>query len=123
VSTARGSRSWPAGLLLLAIVACGTALRGYRLDWALPGYNFPDDVMHFLRPAVRAAAGGSWLPDGFVHPPVLVAMLAAVFKVWLAVTGEVIHAPALVTTGQLEGLTLVVRCFDVYVAAISIALV
>ena len=123
MSTARGSRSRPAGLLLLAIVACGTALRAYRLDWGLPGYNFPDDVMHFLRPAVRAAAGGSWVPDGFVHPPVFVAILAAVFKVWLLVTGEVIRAPALVATEQLETLTLVGRALNVGFAALSIAMV
>jgi hypothetical protein len=123
VSNARGSRSWPAGLLLFGIVACGTALRGYRLDWALPGYNFPDDVMHFVRPAVRAAAGGSWLPDGFVHPPVLVAILAAAFKAWLLVTGEVIRAPALATTAQLEALTLVGRVLNVAFAALSIVMV
>ncbi len=123
MSTARASRSWPAGLLLFGVVACGTALRAYRLDWGLPGYNFPDDVMHFLRPAVRAAAGGSWLPDGFVHPPVLVATLAAAFKLWLLATGEVIRAPALVATAQLETLTLVGRALNVGFAALSIVMV
>ena len=120
VATARASRSWPAGLLLFGIVACGTALRAYRIDWALPGYNFPDDVMHFLRPAVRAAGGGSWLPDGYVHPPVLVAILAAVFKLWWLVTGEVIRSPVLVSTAQLETLTVVGRVLNVGFAALSI---
>ena len=123
MSTARAPRSWPAGLLLSGIVVGGTTLRAWHLDWGLPGYNFPDDVMHFLRPAVRAAAGGSWVPDGFVHPPVFVAILAAVFKVWLLVTGEVIRAPALVATEQLETLTLVGRALNVGFAALSIAMV
>jgi hypothetical protein len=122
VSTARGSRSWPAGLLLFGIVASGTALRAYRLDWGLPGYNFPDDVMHFLRPAARAAAGGSWLPDAFVHPPVLIGLLAIAFRVWALVTGQTIQHPALAATEQLEMLTMVGRTLNVALAASSIVM-
>jgi 4-amino-4-deoxy-L-arabinose transferase-like glycosyltransferase len=104
-------------------VACGTALRAYRLDWGLPGYNFPDDVMHFLRPAARAAAGGSWLPDGFVHPPVLVGLLAAAFRAWGAVSGQAIQLPTLAMTDQLETLTIVGRALNVGLGACSIAMV
>jgi hypothetical protein len=107
----------------VGIVATGTALRAYRLGWGLPGYNFPDDVMHFLRPAVRAAAGGSWLPDGFVHPPVFVAILAVVFKLWWLVTGAAIPAARLVETEQLETLTLLGRALNVGFGALSIVMV
>jgi hypothetical protein len=123
VSTARAARSWPAGLLLIAIVASGTVLRAHRLDWGLPGYNFPDDVMHFLRPATRAAAGGGWLPDGFVHPPVLVDLLAGAFRLWGLATGEAIQLPRVAATAQSETLTLVGRALNVGLAALSIALV
>lgn len=123
VSTARASRSWPAGLLLIGIVACGTALRAYRLGWGLPGYNFPDDVMHFLRPATRAAAGGTWLPDGFVHPPILVGLLAAAFRLWGAATGQAIQLPTLAPTEQLATLTLVGRALNVGLGALSIGMV
>ena len=120
VSTARA----PAGLLLLAIVAGGTALRAYRLDWGLPGHNFPDDVMHFLRPAARAAASGSWLPvpDAFIHGPVLIGLLAAAFRVWALATGTTIEPPPLGVTPQLETLTLVGRALNVGVAALSIVM-
>jgi hypothetical protein len=120
VSTARA----PAGLLLLAIVAGGTALRAYRLDWGLPGHNFPDDVMHFLRPAARAAASGSWLPlpDAFIHGPVLIGLLAATFRVWAIATGTTIQPPPLGVTPQLETLTLVGRALNVGIAALSIVM-
>jgi 4-amino-4-deoxy-L-arabinose transferase-like glycosyltransferase len=103
-------------------VACGTALRAYRLDWGLPGYNFPDDVMHFLRPAARAAAGGTWLPDAFVHPPVLIGLLAMTFALWGLVTGHPIERPPLAVTPQLETLTLVGRALNVGLAALSIVM-
>lgn len=120
MSTARA----PAGLLLLAIVAGGTALRAYRLDWGLPGHNFPDDVMHFLRPAARAAASGSWLPapDAFIHGPVLIGLLAATFRGWALVSGRTIERPPLGMTPQLETLTLVGRTLNVGVAALSIVM-
>ena len=121
MSTARA----PAGLLLLAIVAGGTALRAYHLDWGLPGHNFPDDVMHFLRPAVRAAATHSWLPvpDAFIHGPVLIGLLAATFRVWAVVTGTTIEPPPFGVTPQLETLTLVGRALNVGIAALSIVMV
>jgi hypothetical protein len=122
VSTARASGSWPAGLLLLAIVTGGTVLRVAHLDWGLPGHNFPDDVMHFLRPAARAAAGGSWVPDAFIHGPVLIGILAAAFSLWSLLTGRPIEPPPLGMSPQLETLTLVGRALNVGFAALSVVM-
>ena len=95
---------------LVLLIAVGTALRAFRLGWGLPTYVFPDAAVHFIRPAMQAAAGGGVAADPeFVHPPVLVVVLAAAFRLWGALTGQPIHARGPLAIAQMPDVVLVGR--------------
>ena len=81
-----------AWLALILVVATG--VRVVHLDWALPGFIFPDTVMHFLQPATRLAANGEWIPELFVHPPPFVQLLGLTFRGWTWLTGVPLESVA-----------------------------
>ena len=109
-----------AQVALVLILAAGVGLRAVRLGWGLPGYIFPDAAIHFIRPAMIAAAGGPLVPAEFVHPPVVFFLLTAAFRLWSVVTGRPID-PAL-TGGDIWPLTFVGRVVMVVLASLSILL-
>jgi hypothetical protein len=109
---------WEWGALLL-VVATGLGLRVFRLGWGLPDYSFPDAVIHFIRPAAQAAAGGGG-PEPFVHPSGVRVLLTAAFRLWSTATGEPIRLGRGQTLPQLGELTLVGRTLMVVCAAASI---
>jgi hypothetical protein len=115
-------RSRSAVLALAAIVAGGTALRLFRLDWGLPAYNFPDDVMHFLRPAALAASGAPLRPGGFFHPPLLILLLDGAFRAWAALGGAQLAVRGMPAAPELATQALIGRVVVVAMAAASIAL-
>ena len=110
-------RRW---VVLLALVAAGTALRAYRLDWGLPGYVFPDAVIHFLRPAMAAAGGGAPGPNEFVHPPVVFSCLTAAFRLRAALTGEPVPPAGPAAMAAMPALTLLSRWLMVGFAALTL---
>lgn len=73
---------------LLAIVALGTALRAYRIDWGLPKFIFFDSLVHFVQPAAAILVEGDLAPRVFVHPPATTYVLAALGALWSAVHGK-----------------------------------
>jgi 4-amino-4-deoxy-L-arabinose transferase-like glycosyltransferase len=102
-------------LVLLGVVAVGLVLRGLGLRWGLPDYLFPDAAVHFLRPAVAAAAGGSLLPVEFVHPTVLFLLLGAALRLWAALSGAPVelglgHLAAELARAELVGRVVVLAC-------------
>lgn len=106
--------------LLLALIAAGTALRAYRLDWGLPAYVFPDAVIHFIRPAMAAAGGGAAGPDEFVHPPVVFSCLTAAFRLRAALAGESVPPAGPAAVAAMPALTLLARGLMVGFAALSL---
>jgi hypothetical protein len=108
-------------VVLIGILAAGVGLRAFRLGWGLPGYIFPDATVHFIRPAIVAAAGGTLVPPEFVHPPVVFLLLAAAFRAWSAVTGRPID-PSLASE-QIWTLALVGGVVMLVLAGLSILLV
>jgi hypothetical protein len=108
-------------LALILILAVGIVLRAFRLDWGLPGYVFPDAAIHFIHPAIVAAAGGPLVPPQFVHPTVVFLLLTGAFRVWSLVTGRPID-PVLASP-QFWTFTLVGRVVMLILAGLSILLV
>jgi hypothetical protein len=106
--------------VLAAIVVLGVGLRAYRLDWGLPDYQFPDEVLYFVRGGARLVALGQWVPVHFNHPPLLNYVMALVFAAWSLATGEAIAAARAPFYAQVARLTLLGRTTSVLLAGLSI---
>jgi hypothetical protein len=107
-------------LLVLLVLGVGVGLRAFRLGWGLPGYGFPDAVVHFLRPAMAAVAGDGSLPKEFVHPPVLFYLLRGAFGAWSAAIGRPPHLAGALGAADLATCTLIGRATMLALAAASI---
>jgi len=72
---------------LAAIFAAALALRLVHVGWGLPSYVLPDEALLFVGPAAAVARGTGLVPVSFLHPPVLVYLLAGVYRTAAFVTG------------------------------------
>jgi len=98
----------------------GLGLRAFRLAWGLPRYTFPDDTIHFIRPALAAVASGRLSPDDFVHPPLVFFVLSAIFWLWSALSGDTLRLPGYAASAHIATFTLVGRVATVAFSGLSI---
>jgi 4-amino-4-deoxy-L-arabinose transferase-like glycosyltransferase len=105
---------------LTLIVFMGAALRAFRIDWGLPGYAFPDTIIHFVRPAAAAVVDGTFEPGTCVHPPLLPLLLAQLYRAWSSVTGDPILSVGVGVTPQVAALVQIGRWITVIFSTLSI---
>jgi 4-amino-4-deoxy-L-arabinose transferase-like glycosyltransferase len=118
-STARSIElAWLAAILVIAF-----ALRVVHITWGVPDYVFPDAFLHIIGPAAAIVADGDFTlsQSQFVHPPVLVYALGAVYWSWSLLSGQPVFASGLEFQEQLPTLILLGRGLGLFVALASIA--
>jgi hypothetical protein len=120
-TTGDRSRALLPRVALGLLLAAALGVRLYRSSWGLPEYVFPDGVIHFVRPAARLAAGVDLVPQQFLHPPVLVYALGAVYLTWSHLGGRPIDVTPRAFPSQLPALVRVGRAFSAIVATACVA--
>lgn len=108
-------RLWLGLVLLVAVVA-----RSFRLSWGLPDFVLPDGFDYFIQPGARMARG-ELIPESFLHPPLLVYVLAIGDLVWSLATGEAIPSLLRQSPAAVQDLTLLGRVVCVAFAVGSVA--
>ncbi|UCE86255.1 MAG: glycosyltransferase family 39 protein, partial [Deltaproteobacteria bacterium] len=105
-----------------AILLCAFALRVVYVTWGLPGYVFPDSLLHLIRPAARIVADGDFTlsQSQFFHPPVLVYATSGVYWFWSLLGGQPVASSGAAFQAQLPTLVLLGRGLQLFVALLSI---
>ena len=112
----RSRRIWLAAILIFAV-----ALRVWYVDWGLPDFVFKDSLVHFLHPAARMVSSGDFVPDRFIHPPMVAFLVALPTVVWSMLTGREIQPTDNGLGEETVALVLIGRLVTIALATCSVA--